>query len=179
MNAQPPQQPHQQPHNPYAAPISPQYQQPMGFGADMGMQQPLAGLGARFAGALVDGLAMMALAIPGFIMLASANGSPDEAVMLLGIGAPILVVTIVQWYLIATSGQSIGKKLLGTKIIKMDGSDVDFVSGVILRSWVTGALAQIPIAGGIIGLVDALMIFGDERRTLHDRIAGTQVIALP
>ena len=68
--------------------------------------------------------------------------------------------------------------MLGMKIVKTDGSDVNFVSGVILRSWVTGALSNIPFIGGIIGLVDALMIFGEEHRCLHDHIAGTKVISV-
>ena len=62
------------------------------------------------------------------------------------------------------------------KIVKVDGAPVDFVSGVILRSWVVQVLSAIPMVGGLVGLIDALMIFGDEQRCLHDHIAGTVVI---
>jgi len=51
-----------------------------------------------------------------------------------------------------------------------------FVHGVLLRQWVMGLLNAIPFIGNIIALVDPLMIFGDERRCLHDHIAGTKVI---
>lgn len=177
MNAQPPHQPYQQAPNPYAAPINPQ-PGPMGFGAGYGMeqQQPLASLGARFAGSLVDGLVYGVALIPAIAIAASSGGQPDEALLIGGVALPFLIIAIVQIYLISTSGQSIGKKLLGTKIIKMDGGEAGFVHGVLLRSWLMGVLTNIPIAGMFIAIIDPLLIFGDERRCLHDKIAGTQVI---
>ena len=56
-------------------------------------------------------------------------------------------------YLITTSGQSIGKKLVKTRIIREDGSPVDFVSGVVLRAWIIGFVSMIPFVGGIVALV--------------------------
>jgi uncharacterized RDD family membrane protein YckC len=85
-------------------------------------------------------------------------------------------LAIYQWILIATTGQTLAKKWLKMKIVKVDGTPVDFVSGVILRSWVVQALSAIPMVGGLVGLIDALMIFGAEQRCLHDHIAGTIVI---
>jgi uncharacterized RDD family membrane protein YckC len=94
-------------------------------------------------------------------------------------GLMVLSFMIYQWYLIATTGQSLAKRWLGIKIVRLDGSPVGFVNGVILRSWVVGALSNIPILGTIIGLVNPLMIFGEERRCLHDHIAGTRVVVAP
>jgi uncharacterized RDD family membrane protein YckC len=65
---------------------------------------------------------------------------------------------------------------MGIKIVKLDGSPVNFVSGVIMRNWIVGLMGGIPYVGSCIRLVDTLMIFGDERRCIHDRIAGTKVI---
>jgi uncharacterized RDD family membrane protein YckC len=48
-----------------------------------------------------------------------------------------------------------------------------FLRGVILRIWVPAAINQ---ACNLFSLVDALWIFGDEQRCLHDLIAGTIVI---
>jgi uncharacterized RDD family membrane protein YckC len=77
---------------------------------------------------------------------------------------------------VATTGQSLGKKWLGIKIVKMDGTEVDLVSGVILRSWVIGGCTYIPYVGSCVWLLDALWIFGQEQRCLHDHIANTKVI---
>ena len=82
----------------------------------------------------------------------------------------------VQYYLISTSGQSIGKKLLGIRIVTEEGRPVGFWDGVVKREWGIAALSSIPINGGFIGMYDTLSIFRADRRMLHDRIAGTVVV---
>ena len=81
-----------------------------------------------------------------------------------------------QYYLISTSGQSIGKKLLGIRIVTEEGRPVRFWDGVFKRELIMGALTSIPLVGGFIGLYDTLSIFSADRRMLHDRIAGTIVV---
>ena len=91
----------------------------------------------------------------------------------------MLALAIYQWYLLSTTGQSLAKKWLGIRIVKVDGSPVDFVSAVLLRSWVYWALVvfgSVIVIGSVLPLVDALMIFGDERRCLRDHLAGTKVV---
>ena len=134
----------------------------------------LADVGTRFIGALIDGLLYLPGLIPGVVVLAISDS--NEEIASLGIGLMelgVLSLVIVQWYLIATSGQSIAKKLLKMRIVRQDGSPANFVHGVVLRNWLMTVLTQfLPF----IGLIDALMIFGNERRCLHDRIASTDVI---
>jgi uncharacterized RDD family membrane protein YckC len=89
---------------------------------------------------------------------------------------PILVVAIVQWVLISRNGQSIGKRIIRTRIVRVDGTNPGFVYGVFLRSWVPMGLQFIPFVGSFIGLADALFVFRNDRRTIHDHIAGTKVI---
>ena len=98
----------------------------------------------------------------------------------------VLAFLAYQWYLVATTGQSLAKRWMGIKIVRLDGSPVGFVHGVLLRSWVismaTNAISTTPglrTLGRLVHLVDALMIFGEERRCLHDHIAGTRVIVAP
>ena len=80
-----------------------------------------------------------------------------------------------QWYLVATTGQSLAKRWFGIKIVRLDGSLPGFVNGVLLRSWVLHALNAVC---NFVGLIDALMIFGEQSRCLHDLIAGTKVIKI-
>jgi uncharacterized RDD family membrane protein YckC len=137
--------------------------------------QILAERGTRWWARFVDQLLTILAALPAvFGFVSEANG----------IGAGLLLFPLgflcYQWYLVATTGQTLAKKWMGIKIVKMDGSRVDFVSGVLLREWLLLGASAIPYIGGFIGLVDAVMIFNQERRCLHDQIAGTKVIlAMP
>jgi uncharacterized RDD family membrane protein YckC len=93
--------------------------------------------------------------------------------------AGMLGVAIWQWVSITNSGQSFGKRLVGIRIVRTDGSPVDFVRGVVLRMWVisfvTGVANQCCL-GWLVFLADILPIFGQERRCLHDQIADTKVV---
>lgn len=166
--------PYGQAPNPYAAPVS-DPAPTWGMGMGMGQEHMLASRGTRFVGSIVDGLVYLVALIPGMILAASTN---EEMLIGLSVILPMLLIACVQWYLISTTGQSIAKRWLGMKIIKTTGEDVDFVSGVLLRSWVVGFINVIPVVGSIFPLLDALFIFGDEHRTLHDMIAGTKVISV-
>jgi uncharacterized RDD family membrane protein YckC len=81
---------------------------------------------------------------------------------------------------VSTTGQTLAKKWMGIKVVKTDGSPVNFVSGVLLREWILMGASAIPYIGSVVGIVDAVMIFNQARRCLHDQIAGTKVIlAMP
>ncbi len=165
-------------HNPYAAPVSdgaPSWQ--------MGMDEHgiLASRGARFGGSLLDSMIYMVVALPILFLtvdLDSMATDPDTFAIYAKIGIPVLLVACVQWYLVATTGQSLAKKMLGMKIVKTTGEDVNFVSGVILRSWIPAVIGWLPLVGGFFGLADALFIFGEEHQCLHDKIASTKVISV-
>lgn len=132
------------------------------------LHQPLAERGTRLGAAIVDGMLYVVPAIFAGI----GFGAELIPLGLLGF-VGIFALAIYQWYLISTTGQSLAKKWMGIRIVMEDGSPVDFVHGVLLRSWVIGVANQII---PFFGLVDALMIFGEQRRCLHDHIASTKVI---
>jgi uncharacterized RDD family membrane protein YckC len=97
-----------------------------------------------------------------------------------------------QWWLITRSGQTLGKKVMKTRIVTMDGEVVGFSRGVLLRYMPIQLIAfvnvlmnaYVPSLGavatvlGLLPNIDPLFIFGASRRCLHDYIAGTQVISL-
>ncbi|MCA9686222.1 MAG: RDD family protein [Myxococcales bacterium] len=172
----PPQQPNANPYgspnpsagyNPYAPPQAGLEAAPWATPM-LGSEDILAERGTRLGAQFVDGLLYGGAMIPMVILAAAA----EEAGMVIGLLFPF-ALAIYQWYLITTTGQTLAKKWLGIRIVRLDGSPVDFVHGVLLRSWVMQAAASfIPL----VGLVDALLIFGDERRCLHDHLAGTKVV---
>jgi uncharacterized RDD family membrane protein YckC len=78
--------------------------------------------------------------------------------------------------LVNRNGQTIAKKILSIKVVRKDGSKAGVGRIFWLRNVVNTLIAMVPLVGGIYALVDALMIFGDPRQCIHDKIADTIVI---
>ncbi len=85
-------------------------------------------------------------------------------------------------YFLHKSGQTVGKRVVGIRIVRADTKENGgFVVNVLKRSLLAGLpyLALIfisPILGALYIWADILFIFREDRRCLHDRIAGTMVI---
>jgi uncharacterized RDD family membrane protein YckC len=97
---------------------------------------------------------------------------------LIGLGAILLLATaIYQLVILSTRGQSIGKRILGIRIVTYDdGRNPRGVKTIVLRGVLPGLISNIPLIGAIFGIVNICFIFRDDRRRLHDLIAGTQVV---
>ena len=113
-------------------------------------------------------------------MLAIGANDDNDTLRIIGgilLGLGFLALLIVQIYLLSTRGQSVGKKIMKVKIVKyLDDSSPGFVHACLLRLIVPGFINGIPIVGSIFPLVDACFIFSEERRCIHDLIAGTKVV---
>ncbi len=102
-----------------------------------------------------------------------------KAWVMLGLGISVVLgIAVVQAVMISNTGQSLGKRLMKTKIVRLDGSNPGFLYGVFMRSFVARLAGFIPGVGNLYNLVDALFVFRKDRRTIHDHIAGTRVIQL-
>src|SRR4051812_35529481 len=88
--------------------------------------------------------------------------------MLAGFG----VFIAIQGYPLAATGQTWGKKMFGLRIVDMQGYKPEFVKLIAMRYLLGRLLGLIPLYG----LVDVLFIFGEDRRCVHDYIAGTRVV---
>lgn len=138
----------------------------------------LAGRGARLGAFLID-LLFFALCVgPG----AAMAGLSDQGDTVYSIGVVLCVVgfliaVVVQIMLLTKRGQTVGKKLVGVKIVKYDdGSAPGFVHACLLRAIVPGIIGNVPIVGPLFSLTDICCIFTYERRCLHDLIAKTKVV---
>jgi uncharacterized RDD family membrane protein YckC len=172
--------------NPYAPPSSDDVASTLDPDTELRTANP----GSRFFAAFVDALLNVAVAIPGFIFLLSLNditalrsmGEIGDAPILpmLAIFGPILLFECYQWYLVSTTGQSLGKRWNHIKIVKADGSDAGFLNGVFLRSWICyGLLPAIPYLGDLwrlITFIGLFFVFSGIGRTVHDHVAGTRVV---
>lgn len=148
-------------------------------------------LGAWFA----DNVLAFVCCLPGFVLLGSSvlksllTGNGDIAdqmsgqvllgSVLLGIGGCILL--FVQCWLLTTRGQTVGKKIIGIRIVTVaDNENPGFGKAVGLRWFVPGGITFVlnflPPLGFIFFLVDSCLIFRADRRCIHDLIAGTKVV---
>lgn len=161
-----------------------------------GAKQPLAGRWTRLGAAWLDGIVLLPCLLVGgvisFLIWNGADAWTAEAVKsptrTLGIFAIFFLCCIpmlaYQWYLVSTTGQSLGKRWTKIKIVKKDGSPVDFVSAVLLRSWVPVIVGWVfagiglNVLANFYNFADTVSIFTSQRRMLHDLIAGTKVVTL-
>jgi len=120
------------------------------------------------SGALNGGNLARLVEIPGMILAASISGMA------------LLVLTVIQICMISIRGQSIGKRIVGIRIVRVgDGSKPGFVHGWLIRQFVPKVISAIPYIGVIFFLVDSFFIFRDDRRCLHDLMADTRVVKMP
>lgn len=147
----------------------------------------LATLSERFFGAFMDGLIGLVVAIPLWFVFYFLGVFRSWAEMgQIGLGFTVLLTVIhfplymaVQWSSLKTTGQTLGKKMAKTRIVTMDGKKPEMNDLVFKRYAFVTFINLIPMVGGVLSLVDALLVFKADRRCLHDLVAGTQVVKFP
>ncbi len=164
--------------NPYRAPESK-------IVDTIGRDLELADYGERFAAALIDGILMMCVLLPAMyfggyfdaVMAGARTGEnpPFTLVAMWGfIGFAILVM--VQSYPLNATAQTWGKRILGIRIVDLDGQQPPLSRLIAMRYLPVQAASLIPILGGVLSIVNILLIFRSDRRCGHDLVAGTRVV---
>jgi uncharacterized RDD family membrane protein YckC len=167
------------PSGPPADPFAPPASEASPFERPRRRQPNLADRGRRLGGAVIDGALYAGAMIPGAVLAFAGLGvdaDDVESTALAAMLGPVLVLYAGQMYLVTTTGQTLAKRWLSMRIVRTDGRPVDFVHGVVLRSWVLGVLSFIPGLGNMISLADAVCIFGQRQQCVHDLIAETKVV---
>jgi uncharacterized RDD family membrane protein YckC len=139
-------------HNPYAAQSSGAY----------------ASAGARVVASIVDSILSFIVALF-LIMIGAASGSD-------GLMALMYVVAIFGTFIVfigfeATSGATPGKRLLGIKVVKEDGSPMDWGAAIIRN--VLRIVDALPF-GSLLGFF--LMVFHSRKQRVGDMAARTLVV---
>ncbi|UTG71602.1 RDD family protein [Neisseria subflava] len=109
--------------------------------------------------------------------------------------AVYLVFGIVQLYYMSRDGQSLGKKIMGIRVLKSDGSNPGFGGTVLIRevAWafivgiiIIAVMLVVNETGGdlvslLMAFINFIMLFSvkRDRRTLYDMMADTVVVQLP
>lgn len=175
---------------PPVAPAAPAYQAPYATQSATAPQSDLelANRWVRLGAQIVDNIFCMLLLLPGLIwmvigIVSQQATDPNQidwvplvgSVGLMGLG--VLIVLGIQIWQLTTRGQTVGKRLLGIRIVKYtDDSAPGFVGAFVMRALIPGFIGAIPWVGGLFSLVDICFIFREDRRCIHDLIAGTKVV---
>jgi len=119
-----------------------------------------AGFGLRFLASLIDGVIM---GVVGSLLgrLAYNSGAPLLNTL---VGALYSILLWVNW-----NGQTVGKKALGIKVVKEDGSSLDYQTAVI--RYLCYFVSAIPL-----GLGYFWVIWDEKKQGWHDKIAKTLVV---
>ena len=153
-----------------------------------------ASLGARFLGKLIDVLIMIPLGL--VIGVGYALVSPPKVIAVektsdlfsmgatgYGYGETLLLAVLgiaayigIQWTFWASTGQSIGKKVMKTQVVNLDGSQASAKTIALKRYAIMSLIGNVPVAGGLVSLIGVLLIFRRDRNCLHDDIAKTRVV---
>jgi uncharacterized RDD family membrane protein YckC len=147
--------------------------------ADHAHGAPIADLASRLGAACID-VALVALVGLAALVVGGILGNEGGLSRVAWIFLPalgVLGVQVYQWHQLATTGQTIGKRYYRIRVVTRDGAAAGFGAAVVMRAWLPTALTAIPYAGWLFGVVDVLFVFGARRRCLHDRMAGTTVVA--
>jgi len=135
----------------------------------------------RFGGAMIDGIIASLITFP----LMYFTGTWDKLLrgeyplfeMALFLAFGILLYLALHGYLLAKYGQTIGKKMMGIKIVSIESMSILPLQKIFLLRFLPSALASsIPTIGQFFGFIDIVFIFGKKKRCVHDLIAGTIVV---
>jgi len=149
----------------------------------------LAGRGMRLVAVIVDGILMSLIVWPLFFVFGGSGlmtppddpGSVSAAYgrMAHMFGAMIpgyVVAAVVQAWSLHAFGGTLGKKIMGLRIVRRDGSRASWVRLFFGRGGAAVLPVFIPLLGSLYALIDMLLIFRESRQCLHDQIADTIVV---
>ena len=138
-----------------------------------------ASVGSRIAGQLLDILVLIAYSVVMYYIIdisgldknfGNMDGWSVGAIMIM-LFSPVIFYTLLLESL--WEGQTIGKKIMKMKVIKIDGYQAGF--GDYLIRWLF-RLIEVLIGNGVIGLL--AIIFNKKNQRIGDIAAGTAVITL-
>lgn len=131
----------------------------------------------RLLAALIDSIILMVILMPAFYFMGVFEAAGESFGMLAltaltGFG----VYVAVNGHFLARYGQTVGKRQMKIRIVSVEGEPVSLGRILLARQLPIQMLTMVPLLGNLVGLVDSLFIFRDDRRCLHDLIAGTKVV---
>jgi uncharacterized RDD family membrane protein YckC len=164
----------QPPSQPYAS--APPVAEPYGAATQGGSEY--AGRGKRLVAAILDFIILSVISTAVTTPMFGSNAMFNKDATMgdkLGQTAVTIVLAVIYFtFQHAVSGQSIGKRAAGIRVVLADGGRLSYGTAAI-RVLFTYLFTYITFSIG--GLIDSLFIFsGDRKQCLHDKVAKTVVI---
>jgi uncharacterized RDD family membrane protein YckC len=141
----------------------------------------LASRWARLWGSLIDTVIMLVVLIPvmfvtGFMAALQSGTDPSFLFTIFMFLISVCVFLAFNFKLLKNNGQTIGKKVMGTKIVGLNNEKALMEDHILKRYLTYFVPGQIPIIGTLFSLVNILFIFGAEKRCIHDLAGKTKVV---
>lgn len=158
-----------------------------GPGAPPSSGVELATFGRRLTARLIDYVLVVVAAVAFFVIMAvvtvtltgstestDAEGTLWALLFFFGWG---LLLFFYDWLYLVTWGRTLGKMMLGIKVVSASDGGGLSQGQAMGRSAFFGFPQSLPILGHIFTLAESMAALGDGRsRALHDRVAGTMVV---
>ena len=139
----------------------------------------------RLGAAFIDGLLLLVLLWPllyalgfveVFVQAAQAGHRAPYTYTVASVALGLGLFALVHGFPLAANGQTWGKKFLKLKIVDLEGRKPSLLRLIALRYGLMRVFGSIPVVGPVYAIIDDLFIFRDDRRCIHDHIAGTRVV---
>ena len=139
-------------------------------------------MGAYLIDLIIAGIVLGVLAVLniGISLEDVARDPMTQQMSTVGGIAYLVIFMVINGYLLVTKGQTLGKLALGIRIVDAGSNGAATAVKILgLRYVLVMLVGAIPIIGGLLGLIDFLFIFREDRRCVHDLLAGTKVVSNP
>lgn len=155
-----------------------QSDQPDNYDSDL---TGLADRWTRLAAVIIDGLILLFpysivnILLFGYDAYMDSLNNANSQIMARSFTLGSLVYLLINGYPLYKKGQTIGKKIMDIKIVDMNNNVPPLFYSFFVRYFIFSVLYFIPFVK-IIAMLDPFFIFSQNRRCLHDRLAGTKVV---
>lgn len=157
-----------------------------GYGVGSGFDFASGGarIGARLIDLLIGFGVSIVLALVVIVPMIRSSSNLESPMFSLGPMLAITGISLVLGFfneiaLVALKGGSVGKLIVGTKIVKESGEPADW--GAALMRYVPNLVGFVPFCGGLLNMAltiaNLVMVLGQEpRQSVYDKVGKTYVI---
>jgi len=161
------------------------------YKTDDGHLYTLASWSKRVGAAIIDSVL---LAVPAFgivalaVMRVSLLHPPPSEILARNLVWVALAVLYFPLIMVPTNGQTVGKRILRIRVVRVDGSPISgpfaLLREVIVEAVLFGGLMYLPVVGSVVGAVVGFAeplwpLWDEQRRALHDFLVRSRVVVDP